>query len=231
MDAELAVVIPTLNEERTIEACLEAVGEGARMVTVVSDGGSDDATCELAAGRGAQVVRGSRGRGPQLNRGAAAVEAAGYLFLHADCLVPPGWQDAVHGALQDRSIALACFRLHTEPAGDDRRSWLYRTWLRVLDIGARGLRVPYGDQGLAVRREVFERIGGFPPIPLMEDVAFSNACRQVGRIRRLPMAVRTTARRFERSPLRAGLMFSIFPTLYRCGVSPKTLARWYGSSE
>jgi rSAM/selenodomain-associated transferase 2 len=230
MGVDLAVVIPTLNEEGTIEACLEAVGEDSGLSVVVSDGGSTDATCEQAARSGAQVVRGPRGRGPQLNRGAAAVDAEAYLFLHADCLLPGGWWKALRGALEDRSTALACFRLHTEPAGKERRSRLYRASLRVLDIGARGLRTPYGDQGLAVRREVFEQVGGFPAIPLMEDVAFARSCRRVGRIRRLPMEIRTTARRFEGSPFRTGLMFVTFPTLYRLGVSPDTLARWYGAT-
>jgi rSAM/selenodomain-associated transferase 2 len=231
MDVELAVVIPTLNEEDTIEACLKAVGDRKGLATVVSDGGSKDGTCALAARLGARVVQGPRGRGPQLNRGAAMVEAEAYLFLHADCLLPPGWREALRSALEDRSTALVCFRLHTEPAGRDRRSRLYRTWLRVLDIGARGLRVPYGDQGLAVRLEVFESVGGFPAIPLMEDVAFSQACRRRGRIQRLPMEMRTTGRRFERSPVRTALMFVTFPTLYRLGVSPDTLARWYGAAE
>ena len=231
MDVELAVVIPTLNEEGTIGACMEAIGGSYGLSVVVSDGGSTDGTRALAARHGARVVHGSPGRGPQLNRGAAEVEAEAYLFLHADCLLPPGWRAALHAALKDRSTALACFRLHTEPVATIRRSRLYRTWLRVLDIGARGLRTPYGDQGLAVRREVFETVGGFPAIPLMEEVAFSRACRRVGRIQRLPMEMRTTARRFEGSPVRTGLIFMTFPTLYRLGVSPNTLARWYGAAK
>jgi rSAM/selenodomain-associated transferase 2 len=230
MDVELAVVVPTLNEEDTIEACLESVGEDNGLAVVVSDGGSRDGTCAQAARLGALVVEGPCGRGPQLNRGAAAVEAEAYLFLHADCLLPTGWCEALRGALQDRSTALACFRLHTLPAGEDRRSRFYRTWLRVLDIGARGLRAPYGDQGLGVRREVFDTVGGFQEIPLMEDVAFSRACRRIGRVHRLPMEMRTTARRFERSPVRTGIMFVTFPSLYRLGVSPHTLARWYGAT-
>jgi rSAM/selenodomain-associated transferase 2 len=231
MGVDLAVVIPTLNEEGTIESCMEAVGEDSGQVVVVSDGGSEDSTPALAARLGARVVQGPRGRGPQLNRGAAEVEAEAYLFLHADCRLPPGWREALRGVLEDRSTALACFRLYTEPAGKERRSRLYRMWLRVFDFGARGLRAPYGDQGLAVRREIFEAVGGFPAIPLMEDVAFAQACLRVGRIRRLPMEMHTTARRFESSPFRTGLMFVTFPTLYRLGVSPNTLARWYGASR
>jgi rSAM/selenodomain-associated transferase 2 len=231
MGVDLAVVIPTLNEEGTIEACMEAVGTDESLAVVVSDGGSKDGTCAVAAELGAKVVNGPRGRGPQLNRGAAEVEAESYLFLHADCRLPSGWRVALQSALNDRSTALACFRLHTEPAGGQQRSRLYRTSLRVLDIGARGLRTPYGDQGLAVRRDVFETVGGFPAIPLMEDVAFARACRRLGRIRRLPMEIRTTGRRFEVSPFRTGLMFVTFPTLYRMGVSPNTLARWYGAAR
>jgi hypothetical protein len=106
---------------------------------------------------------------------------------------------------------------------------MYRLFLRVFDLRSRGLGLPYGDQGLGVRRETFEAVGGFPEIPLMEDVAFARECRRRGRIHRLRLEITTTARRFERRPLRTGLMFFTFPTLYRLGVEPETLARWYGN--
>jgi len=83
--------------------------------------------------------------------------------------------------------------------------------------------------GFGVRRNVFEAVGGFPEIPLMEDVVFARGCRRQGRICRLPLEIRTSARRFESRPLRTGLMFAVFPTLYRIGVGPQTLARWYGT--
>jgi hypothetical protein len=89
--------------------------------------------------------------------------------------------------------------------------------------------LPYGDQGFAVRRETFDLVGGFPEIPLMEDLEFARRCRRVGAIRRLPLSMRTTGRRFERHPVRARVMTASFPLLYRCGVSPHTLARWYGA--
>ena len=82
---------------------------------------------------------------------------------------------------------------------------------------------------MAVRREIFEEVGGFPEIPLMEDVAFANRCRKRGTIRRLPLEITTTARRVEQRPLKTTLMLMLFPTLYRFGVSPDTLARWYGN--
>ncbi len=224
---ELAVVIPTLNEEGAIEACLESVGEHSGVEIVVSDGGSTDATRALASRRAVRVVVGESGRGPQLNRGAEAASAERLLFLHADCRLPEGWRDAAIRALGDPETALACFRLHTEPGGVGGSSRLKRAWLRILDLRSNGFGLPYGDQAYAVRRDVFELVGGFPGIPLMEDFAFARACRRLGRIRRLPMEVRTTARRFERHHVRTRLMTATFPTLFRLGVSPFTLARWY----
>jgi len=225
---EIAVVIPTLNEERTIRTCLEAVGKRPGVEIVVSDGGSIDRTCELASAAGARVVDGARGRGPQLNLGAQSAVAGQLLFLHADCRLPDGWLPALRTALVDEVTALACFRLHTEPSGGRRRSLLYRRWLRVFDLRSFGLGLPYGDQGFGLRREVFDRVGGFQEIPLMEDVALARSCRRLGKIRRLPLEVRTTARRAEGHAVRTGMALATFPTLFRLGVSPSTLSRWYG---
>jgi rSAM/selenodomain-associated transferase 2 len=225
---ELAVVIPTLNEERTIGSCLEAVGNAPGIEVVVSDGGSIDRTRELASAAGARVVEGASGRGPQLNLGGQSAAAGRLLFLHADCRLPEGWLPALGTALDDEATAMACFRLHTEPSGGRRRSLLYRRWLRVFDLRSFGLGLPYGDQGFALRREVFDRVGGFQEIPLMEDVAFARSCRRLGKIQRLSLTVRTTARRAEGHPVRTGLALATFPTLYRLGVSPSTLIRWYG---
>ncbi len=225
----LAVVVPTLDEERAIGACLAAVGDDQGIEVAVSDGGSADAT--VAAARrerpGVRVVTGPPGRGAQLNRGAAAVAADAYLFVHADCRLPAGWAAAVRGALADPGVGLGCFRLHTEPARPGAGA-AARWWWRLLDLRSRGLGLPYGDQALFVRREVFAAVGGFPPIPLMEDVEFVRRCLRHGRLARLPLAVRTTARRFARRPLRARLCTATFPLLFRLGVSPHRLARWYG---
>jgi rSAM/selenodomain-associated transferase 2 len=228
---DLTIVIPTLDEERTIEPCLQTVGQRRGVEVVVSDGGSTDETVRLARSMGARVVEGPPGRGGQLNRGAAAAQTGRLLFLHADCLLPPGWHDAVANALDDPGTTLACFRLRTEPAPGTAPSPVRPFWLRTLDLRARGGRLPYGDQAFAVRREVFDAVGGFPDIPLMEDLAFARECRRRGRIRRLPQEVRTTARRTASFPVRARMMMLVFPTLFRLGVAPETLARWYGNAR
>lgn len=227
----ISVVIPTLDEERRIAACLTSIGDDERVEVVVSDGGSRDATLERAreVRPGAVVVRGDRGRGGQLNRGAAAASAPRLLFLHADCRLPDGWLDAATSALDAPDTVLATFRLRTEPAdGGDPGAWR-RFWLSLFDLRSRGWGLPYGDQGFALRREVFGAVGGFPDIPLMEDLALARSCRRRGRIVRLPLEVRTSARRFEGRPLRSRLVLATFPTLFRLGVSAEILARWYGN--
>ena len=226
----LAVVVPTLDEERAIGACLNAIGDAAGVAVVVSDGGSRDATVATVRREfpRARVVAGSPGRGVQLNRGAAAVAADAYVFVHADCRLPAGWAAAVRAALATPGVALGCFRLHTEPAAGRGGGAAARWWWRLLDLRSRGLGLPYGDQALFVRREAFAAVGGFPAIPLMEDVEFVRRCLARGRLARLPLAVRTTARRFARRPVRARLCTATFPLLYRLGVSPERLARWYG---
>ena len=228
---KLAVVIPTLNEELSIGGCLESVGTHEGVEVIIADGGSSDRTREYARSRGARVVTEARGRGPQLNCGAASTSSDRLLFLHADCRLPEGWMQALRRALDNEEISLACFRLRTLPSRRSEASTLHRLWLRFFDLRSRGLGLPYGDQGFAVRRTVFDSAGRFPEIPLMEDVAFARACRRLGRVQRLPLEIRTTARRVERRPFKTTLMLATFPTLYRLGVDPQTLARWYGSTR
>jgi rSAM/selenodomain-associated transferase 2 len=223
-------VIPTLDEEARIGACLASIGERTGIEVVVSDGGSADRTlCVVAELRpDAKIVSGAPGRGGQLNRGARAGSSDRLLFLHADCLLPEGWFEAVAAALDDGDVALAAFGLHTVPADGRAPGPWRRVWLSLFDLRSRGWGLPYGDQGFAMRREVFDDLGGFPDIPLMEDLEMARRCRRVGAIRHIPLAVTTTARRFEARPVRSRLILATFPTLFRLGVAPETLARWYG---
>jgi rSAM/selenodomain-associated transferase 2 len=226
----LSVVVPTLNEELRIASCLASIGSRSEVEVVVSDGGSTDATMEVVRSTRPDVgvVSGSPGRGGQLDRGARAASAERLLFVHADCILPVGWFEAVMGALDDEQCSLACFRLRTESSDGSLPGAWRRFWLSLLDLRSRGWGLPYGDQGFAIRREVFTSLGGFPDIPLMEDLALARGCRRHGRIRRLPLEIRTTARRFERHPIRSRLIIATFPTLFRLGAPAATLARWYG---
>jgi rSAM/selenodomain-associated transferase 2 len=226
----VSVVIPTLNEEGVIAACLGSVGDDADVEVVISDGGSHDRTLEraLAARPGVRVVEGPPGRGGQLARGAAVARGAVVVFLHADCRLPAGWRPAVTDALAAPAAAIGCFRLRTEAPGG---SGAARAWWRLLDLRGRGWGLPYGDQALFLRRATLEEVGGVPDQPLMEDVELVRRCLRRGRLTRVPLEVRTTARRFARRPLRARLCTATFPTLYRLGVPPAALARWYGEGR
>jgi hypothetical protein len=97
----------------------------------------------------------------------------------------------------------------------------------MLDARGRGIGLPYGDQAQFMRRDVLAVVGGVPEIPLMEDLELARKCLRHGRLARLPLAVRTTARRFARHPVRARVCTATFPLLYRLGVSPERLAHWY----
>jgi len=210
-----------------IGACLESINEPQAEI-VISDGGSTDGTLNIVTEWGrATVVTGGCGRGQQLNRGAAAATSPLLLFLHADCRLPDGWHSALQDGLADGSTILACFRLHTEPAPGHPSSGWRRGWARLSDLRSMIPALPYGDQGFAIRRRVFLDLGGFPEIPLMEDVALARACRRRGRIRRLPLEIRTTARRFQRHPIRTRIMTATFPFLFFLGISPWRLAAWY----
>ncbi|MDH4229036.1 MAG: TIGR04283 family arsenosugar biosynthesis glycosyltransferase [Nitrospirota bacterium] len=232
----MSVIVPVLNEAGVLEATLGAVAaafpEGAIEV-IVADGGSHDASVALAGRHACQVVSAPRGRGPQMNAGAALARGDVLLFLHADTLLPP---DALHHmsmALESPRVVGGGFRLSIAGGeGSSARGGLGQGALRMVARGAnlrtRLTGVFYGDQGLFVRREVFVRLGGFPPYPIMEDVAFGRRLKRAGQVVLLPVAVTTSARRWERE----GLVYTtlrnwLLVSLFLLGVSPTVLVRGY----
>lgn len=222
----LSVVVPTLDAAAELPATLSALRaeSPSGLEILVVDGGSADGTAALAEAAGCRLLRAPRGRGPQLAAGAAAAAAEWLLFLHADSRPQPGWAAAVEGFLRDPGNAgtAAFFRLRfdsEEPAA--------RRVERLANWRARRLGLPYGDQGLLLSRALYRRAGGFPPWPLMEDVAL---VRRLGRRRlvELPATLLTSAARYRRDgwwgrPLRNLARLA----LYFLGVPPERLARRY----
>jgi rSAM/selenodomain-associated transferase 2 len=223
----LSVVVPVLDEARRIGEHLAALrGVAGIDEVVVVDGGSRDDTLAIARRvPGVRVITAPRGRGVQLNAGARAARGDVLLFLHADAVLPPDAALLVGRALDDPGVVAGAFRLHTVAESGAR--WL-GPLLRLADLRSRVTRLPYGDQAVFVRRAVFERVGGFPDQPLMEDVELARRLRRVGRISTVPGVVRVSGRRFLKHPVRAVLAMRAFPLLYRLGVSPARLARLYG---
>src|SRR5262245_5881987 len=158
MAERLSVIVPVLNEEARIPAQLaRLVGLNGVDEIIVVDGGSVDRTPDLAAAAGCRIVTAPRGRGTQMNAGAAAASGDILLFLHADVRLPVDAPSLIRTALADPSVVAGAFRTRTIAEG--RRTWATR-WLGLADLRSRYSRLPYGDQALFVRRDSFERVGG-----------------------------------------------------------------------
>lgn len=221
----LSVVMPALNAAKVLPGTLEAVFAEPDLVheVLVSDGGSDDGGPAIAASHGCRVLTGPRGRGAQLARGADAASGDWLLFLHADTRLSPGWGEAVRRHAAGSPGKAASFRFMLDDASKAARR-LER--LVAWRVGALGL--PYGDQGLLVSRSLYDAVGGYAPLPLMEDV---DLVRRIGRSRlaALETAAVTSAARYRRDGyLRRMARNGLCLGLYAVGVPPRCIARIYG---
>ncbi|MBO0735222.1 MAG: TIGR04283 family arsenosugar biosynthesis glycosyltransferase [Alphaproteobacteria bacterium] len=225
-EGQLSVIIPALNAADVLPRTLKAL-EAAKIVreAVVVDGGSHDETVALASSAGASVIRATPGRGTQLAAGAAAARGDWLLFLHADCALEPGWELAVCGFITATGAGSRAG--YFDFALDDIAPSA-RRMERLVAWRCRVLALPYGDQGLLIGRGLYDEIGGFAPLPLMEDVDF---VRRLGRSRLARIGARciASARRYRvegywRRPLRNLICLS----LYFAGLPPQRIARLYG---
>ncbi|WP_299042979.1 TIGR04283 family arsenosugar biosynthesis glycosyltransferase [uncultured Tateyamaria sp.] len=220
MPAPISVIIPTLNAAGVLQACLEALMEGVDAgllaEVVVSDGGSTDDTLRLADAWGANIVTGAASRGGQLRRGCDAARGEWYLVLHADTVLSPGWTDAVIAHLGQANAGY--FRLAFDRGGRCVAGWA--------NLRSRWFGLPYGDQGLLVRRNLYAQVGGYPDIPLMEDVSIARALR--GRLTRLDGVAVTRADKYRAQGWMTRGTRNLWTLLrYFAGVSPERLAAEY----
>ena len=227
---KLSVVIPALDEAERIETAIRGAfdppldADASTLEVIVVDGGSADATAQVAAAAGARVLRSERGRARQLAAGVRASDGDVVLFLHADTRLPAGWRAAVRDALRDEQVVGGAFRLCF-----DERSPVFR----FIEWGARWRmrlwRFPYGDQALFVRRRALEAIGGIPEVPLMEDLDLVYRLKRVGRLALLAAPVVTSARRYRAGgPLRTMLRHWVAAAAWTLGVDRRRIAQWAG---
>ena len=222
----LTIVVPVLNEAAIIVAALEALGPlRARGVEIiVVDSGSRDDTPKLAGPLADRVIAAPRGRGAPLNAGAAAGTGDALLFLHADTALPKDADRLIAWALRARAWGRFDLRI----AG---RHPLLAVIARMINLRSRITGVASGDQAIFVTREAFLAVGGFPDLPLMEDIAISHRLKRLGRPYCISAPVVTSGRRWERNGvMRTTLLMWRLRLAYYLGVEPALLARRYGEA-
>ena len=220
---QIDVIIPTLNAATSLAATLAALPPG--VAVIVSDGGSTDHTTAIAHAAGARVVTGPRGRGCQLAAGAREATRPWWLFLHADTTVSPeGWAAiSRHIERPDARNLAASLRLEI-----DDPAWQARVIEKAVAWRVRHMGLPYGDQGLLIHRDLYGAVGGYPDLPLMEDV---EMIRRLGKGRHVGLsgAARTSAARWRRRGwIRQTALNLTCISLYRLGVSAGRIAKLYG---
>jgi rSAM/selenodomain-associated transferase 2 len=224
MRAPVSVIIPTLDAAKALPACLSALMEGldAGLLreVVVSDGGSTDASGAIAQAWGAVVLHGSPSRGGQIARGVEAAKGDWLLILHADTALAPGWAETAARHMAQRGDRAGWFRLRFDQNGSAAR--LVAGWANLRSRAG----LPYGDQGLLVPAPLLAEVGGYPDLPLMEDVALARALR--GRLVPLDGTAVTSAARYRREGwLRRGGRNLRTLARYLAGTSPDKLAADY----
>lgn len=220
---KISIIIPVLNEASTIAPVISTARNAENVEIIVADGGSSDGTVEIAKSLSDRVISTTPGRATQMNAGAAASTGDILLFLHADTLLPDGFDTCVRQALAKPGTVGGAFELKINAPNPS---------LRLVEKGVNFrshlLQMPYGDQAIFLKTVTFEQMGGFPNLPLMEDFEFVRRLKKQGRIEILSMPVLTSARRWQQvGVLKTTVINQIVIIAYFLGVSPDRLGEWY----
>lgn len=220
----ISVIIPTLNEESNIANTLATVMGFDNVEIIVVDGGSTDRTVEIACAHDATVLSGPGGKAAQMNLGALAARGEFLVFLHADTLLPEGWVDHVYRELQRQGVVAGAFRLRI-----DCNRWSMRLIELLANFRSRRLGMPYGDQAIFIKADIFRAVGRFVNQPIMEDFELMRRLSKSGKVSIAPAAILTSARRWEKRGIWATTLINqVIIVAYSLGISPKLLARFYG---
>jgi rSAM/selenodomain-associated transferase 2 len=221
----ISVIIPTLNEgQYVLSAIQSAIQPPRKSEIIVVDGGSTDDTVKITRAY-AVVIKSPRGRAVQMNAGARHSTGNVLLFLHADSCLPPLALANLEQVMADPQIVGGTFTLRF-----NHSKWLLRLIAFFSRFKFRYFH--YGDQGIFVRRDIFEQLGGFKEIPIMEDLDFLRRLRARGRVALIKLPITTSARRFlENGILRHQLLNIVLVILYLLGTKPQALSRLYERTD
>ncbi len=224
MPAFLSIVIPTLNSTKTIAPTLMSLSEGITTglikELIISDGNSTDAINEMCEEIGAILINGQKGRGIQLHRGAMQAKGEWILFIHSDTVLPIGWTDAFFNHIKTKKKAGYCKLTFDEAS----------IKAKIVSTGAnlrsKFLKLPYGDQTLLISRKLYKGIGGYPDLPIMEDVSIAKLLKN--NLDLIPINVKTSSKRYKQNgwfgqSIKNLTLFIMF----KLGVDPKKLAKIY----
>ena len=223
----ISIIIPTLNEEENIAACLRGTLNASQVERIVVDGGSRDQTMEIARSCGAKVINSPTGRARQMNAGAEMASGDLLLFLHADTLLPEGFDDCVRQVLTQPGVAAGAFEFRL-----DATSRGLQIIERIANWRSRFLQLPYGDQAIFIRSALFREMGRYPDMPILEDFELVRRLKRKGRIHTASYPAITSARRWMAGGVwKTTLSHQLIVAAYYLGVSPTLIHRFAGRSR
>lgn len=220
---KISIIVPTFNEAKCLGETLRHIQQLSPHEVIVSDGGSDDGTLEIAAQFTENVVTGSSGRALQMNAGARIATGDIFLFLHADSRIEPASYEKMSHSMKNSEEIGGAFSLCI-----DSDKWSLRLITRLANLRSKYLGMAYGDQGFFVKNTIFQKMDGFTEFPICEDIDFFKRLRKLGSVILLQEKVLTSPRRWNKE----GVWFTtirniLIATLFELGFPPRILTKWY----
>lgn len=222
----ISIIIPAINEANTIAKTIESIGPGDKKEIILVDGGSIDNTVSIAKSLGARVITSSPPRARQMNRGAEHATGDVLIFLHADTRLPEKFEDVIFNSFKHPKMVAGAFELRMDSPAPG-----LRLIERLANLRSRYLKMPYGDQAIFLSSKLFQDLGGFLDIPIMEDFELIRRLQKKGTIIILPLPVFTSARRWQNfGILKTTLINQLVIAAYVLGIAPEKIVRWYDRS-
>lgn len=221
--SQISIIIPVLNEAGKLAKTLANAKNASNVEVIVVDGGSQDQTVAIALSSGVKVLCSPTGRANQMNAGALAASGEILLFLHGDTLLPTGFDTLIRQAIASPDTIAGAFELRI-----DAHLWGLRLIEKIVNVRARWFSMPYGDQAIFFKNSIFQEVGGFPSLPIMEDFELMRRLRSLGKIAIVSAAVLTSGRRWQKLGIfKATLINQLIIIGYFLRVPPTILVRLY----